>query len=178
MPNAFLIGTHIYLRPLEREDAPAIVPWFNDPEVIRTLRRYLPLTLVEEQEFIDHLRNSDHDLALSIALKESDRLIGVTGLHEIDYKNRHAGLGILIGDKSEWGKGHGTEAARLLIGYAFDTLNMNRVWLHVYEYNARGLRSYEKLGFQREGVLRQDNFRDGRYWDTIVMAVLRQDWTR
>ena len=60
--------------------------------------------------------------------------------------------------------------------YAFETLNLNRVWLHAFEYNKGGLRAYEKVGFKREGVLRQDCFREGRYWDTIVMGLLREEW--
>jgi RimJ/RimL family protein N-acetyltransferase len=75
-----------------------------------------------------------------------------------------------------WGKGHGTEATRLVLGHAFDTLNLNRVWLHVYEYNEAGLRLYQKVGFRTEGRLREDNVRDGRYRDTLVMAVLREEW--
>jgi RimJ/RimL family protein N-acetyltransferase len=53
---------------------------------------------------------------------------------------------------------------------------MNRVWLHVYEYNERGLRAYERVGFKREGVLRQHRYHEGRYWDTIVMGILREEW--
>jgi ribosomal-protein-alanine N-acetyltransferase len=174
--NPFLIGTKVYLRPLEREDAPILVPWFNDPEVTRTLRRYLPLALREEQDFIEKLGQNEHNLAVGIALRDSDRLIGGTGFHDMDFRNRHASFGILIGEKTEWGKGYGTEATSLMVGYAFETLNLNRVWLHVYEHNPKAVRVYEKVGFRREGVLRQDCYREGRYWDTIVMAILREEW--
>jgi RimJ/RimL family protein N-acetyltransferase len=174
--NPFLVGTKVYLRPLEREDAPVLVPWFNDPEVTRTLRRYLPLALREEQDFIEKLGQNEHNLAVGIALRDSDRLIGGTGFHDMDFRNRHASFGILIGEKMEWGKGYGTEATALMVGYAFETLNLNRVWLHVYEHNPKAMRAYEKVGFRREGVLRQDCYREGRYWDTIVMAILREEW--
>jgi RimJ/RimL family protein N-acetyltransferase len=174
--NPFLIGTKVYLRPLDREDAPVLVTWFNDPEVTRTLRRYLPLALREEQDFIEKLGQNEHNLAVGIALRDSDRLIGGTGFHEMDFRNRHASFGILIGEKAEWGKGYGTEATALMVGYAFETLNLNRVWLHVYEHNPKAMRAYEKVGFRREGVLRQDCYREGRYWDTIVMAILREEW--
>ena len=60
--------------------------------------------------------------------------------------------------------------------YAFRTLNLNRIWLHVFEFNERALRAYEKVGFVREGVLRQDVFREGRYWNTVVMGILRDEW--
>jgi RimJ/RimL family protein N-acetyltransferase len=176
MKNPFLIGAKVYLRPLDREDAPLLVPWFNDPEVARHLLRHRPLNLRDEEAFIDRVNQSEHDVGLGIVLRATDQLIGVTGFHLMDFKNRHCSFGISIGDKGEWGKGYGTEATSLMVQYAFDTLNLNRVWLHVYEYNQRGLRAYEKVGFKREGVLRQDTYREGRYWDTIVMAILRDEW--
>jgi ribosomal-protein-alanine N-acetyltransferase len=176
MKNAFLIGNKIYLRPLEREDAQQCMSWLNHPEITRWLLAYRPINLRAEEEFIDKALQSEHDLVLGIVAQATDRLIGGTGLHQIDFKNRHAGFGIVIGAKEEWGKGFGTEATRLMVQHAFETLNLHRVWLHVYEYNQRGIRTYEKVGFQKEGVLRQDTYRDGRYWDTIVMAILREEW--
>jgi RimJ/RimL family protein N-acetyltransferase len=176
MKNPFLIGAKVYLRPLDRDDAPLILPWFNDPEVTRTLARHRPVNLRAEEAFIDQLGQGGHDLVLGIAVRATDRLIGTTGFHHMDFTNRHCSFGISIGEKDEWGKGYGTEATTLMVRYAFDTLNLNRVWLHVFEFNERGLRAYEKVGFKREGVLRQNCFRDGRYWDTIVMGVLRDEW--
>jgi RimJ/RimL family protein N-acetyltransferase len=178
MINAFLIGKKVYLRPLEKADASLMVPWFNDQEVIRTLRRYRPLTLKEEEEWLDKVAQDEGGVVLGIVVRETDRLIGGTGLHQTDFRNRHSTFGIIIGEKTEWGKGYGTEATALVVRYAFETLNLNRVWLHAYEYNKAGLRAYEKVGFKKEGVLRQDCYREGRYWDTIVMGILREDWER
>jgi RimJ/RimL family protein N-acetyltransferase len=176
MKTPFLIGERIYLRPLERADAPVLQPWVNNPLVTRTLLRQWPLSLANEEEFIDRMAHSEHDLGLLIALKETDRPLGGTGFHQIDFRNRHASFGILLGEPADWGKGYGTEATRLMVGHAFETMNLNRVWLHVYEFNEAGIRAYEKVGFRKEGVLRQDVYREGRYWNTIVMGILRGDW--
>ncbi|MBI3800044.1 MAG: GNAT family N-acetyltransferase, partial [Deltaproteobacteria bacterium] len=81
-----------------------------------------------------------------------------------------------IGEKSEWSKGYGTEATALITGYAFETLNLNRVGLQVYEDNERGIKAYERVGFKREGLLRQMMYREGRYWHTITMSMLREEW--
>ncbi len=172
----FLIGPTIYLRPLEVADAPALVPWFNDGEVTRFLRRYYPMTVAREEEWLRALYQGPHDVAFGIALRADDRLIGAAGLHDVEPRHRHCFFGISIGDKSLWGKGHGTEATRLILRYAFHVLNLNRVWLHVYEYNPRAIRVYEKVGFRIEGRLRQDVFYDGRYWDTVSMGILREEW--
>jgi RimJ/RimL family protein N-acetyltransferase len=175
MIHPFLIGDQIYLRPLEPGDARQITPWVNDPDVTCNLFIYKPMSLQQEEEFLAKL-TKDGAIALGIALRSSDRLIGSAGLHDIDYKNGQCTFGILIGAKEEWGKGYGTEATRLFVDFAFGTLNLHRFWLHVYEYNVRGIRAYEKVGLQKEGTLRQARYHDGRYWDTYVMAILRQEW--
>jgi RimJ/RimL family protein N-acetyltransferase len=177
MQNPFLIGKRVYLRPLEREDALLVQPWLNDPEVTATLRTHGPLNLRAEESFIDKVTHSEHDLVGVIVRRDVDTAIGVAGLHQIDFKSRHAVFGITIGAKDAWDQGFGSEATFLLVRHAFATLNLNRVMLQVYEHNARGRHVYEKLGFQKEGVLRQESYRQGRYWDTIVMAMLRQEWT-
>lgn len=176
MQNSFLIGKTIYLRPIDRADAPTIQPWINDPDVRRHLLAYRPMNLQGEEDFIDNLRKSDDSVPLGIVIRESDRFIGTCGLHKIDLKNRQSAFGIVLGVKDEWDHGHGTEATRLIVGYGFDTLNLHRIWLHVAEDNARAIHCYEKVGFQREGTLRQDHFRAGRYWDTIVMGLLQDEW--
>ena len=114
-------------------------------------------------------------IEFAVLLLATGQLIGFGGLFDIS-RAMAATLFVGIGERDHWGQGHGTEATSLMVRYAFETLNLNRVWLHVYEYNRRGIRAYEKAGFRREGLLRQDTFRDGRYWDTVVMAVLRDEW--
>jgi RimJ/RimL family protein N-acetyltransferase len=176
MTNPFRVGTKIYLRPVERSDAARIVAWLNDPDVTRTLSVYRPMNLQNEEEFIARMSGSEHDVVLGIVVKESNAFVGVTGLHEIDFKNRHANFGINIGEKSAWSNGYGTEATSLMVQYAFETLNLNRIRLLVFKNNPRARRTYEKVGFRQEGVLRQERFSEGRYWDTITMALLRDEW--
>ncbi|MBI1830802.1 MAG: GNAT family N-acetyltransferase [Planctomycetes bacterium] len=176
MKNPFLIGERLYARPPERDDATVVQAWLNDPDVRRFLRLYRPIDLQAEVDYIDKTRSDQTAIGLLIALKEDDRPIGVCSLRDIDSKNRKAEFGIGIGDKACWGQGLGSEATQLMIDYGFATLNLNRVFLHVHAYNDRAVCCYEKLGFQREGVLRQEHFCDGRYWDTIVMSMLREEW--
>jgi RimJ/RimL family protein N-acetyltransferase len=175
MNNPFLIGDKVYLRALERADAPTLLPWFNDPDVRRFLLGYRPLNLQAEERFIDQIADDAHAVGLLIVRRDNDQLIGATGFKQINWKNRNAEFGINIGDKSCWGQGYGTEATALMIDYGFGTLNLHRILLQVFEYNPRAAHVYEKLGFKKEGVLRQEHFRDGRYWDTIVMGLLREE---
>jgi len=175
--NPFLIGDNIYLRAIEMEDAPRFVEWLNDPEVRCYLaRNFPPLNLGREREWIENLYKDQNSVTFAIVLKESDKLIGSTGLGDIDWRNRHAAFGIAIGDKTEWSKGHGTEATKLMVRYGFETLNLNRIFLTVFDHNPRAMRVYEKAGFLKEGVLRQDRYVNGAYRDTIVMGILREGW--
>jgi RimJ/RimL family protein N-acetyltransferase len=175
--NPFIVGEHVYLRALEVADAPSIAPWFNDSEINRFMQRHQPLSMHAEEEFLRGMSNDETDVRLGIVRKADDQLIGTAGLHP-EFRCRSARFGIVIGDKSAWDRGIGTAVTRMMVAHAFETLNLNRVWLHVYEYNPRGVHVYQKVGFRTEGQLRQETYRDGRYWDVIVMGLLRDEWAR
>ena len=83
---------------------------------------------------------------------------------------------ITIGERDAWGRGLGTEATRLMLGLAFDTLGLHRVGLTVFAFNERAIRSYRKAGFAIEGRMREAIVRDGRYWDELQMGVLQEEW--
>jgi RimJ/RimL family protein N-acetyltransferase len=178
MQNPHVIGERVYLRPLERADARTVQPWFNDPEVTANLQLRRPVNLDFEEEFIAKALESPDRVILGAALRADDRLIGSTGIETIDFDNRSGQFGIAIGDKAEWGKGFGTEVTRLMTGYGFERLNLNRLWLHVYDTNPGAARVYERVGYRREGVLRQARWQSTRYVDTIVMGMLREEWPK
>ena len=104
------------------------------------------------------------------------QLIGNCSLFRIDPVHRCATLGIVIGDKQQWSKGYGTEATRILVDVGIRTLNLNRIDLDVHEFNERGLRCYEKIGFVKEGEFREAVYADGLYYNTIRMGMLRDEW--
>jgi RimJ/RimL family protein N-acetyltransferase len=172
----FLVGDKVYLRAVEVSDAAAVQSWFNRPEVRRGTRQYLPRSLRAHEERLDQMTSDLTTILTAVVLREDDRLIGLCGLHEIDPRNHHAELGLVIGDPADWGRGLGADAARLMVSYAFDTVNLSRVWLEVYEDNPAARRIYERLGFQVEGTLRRHGFREGRWWDIQVMGMLAEEW--
>jgi RimJ/RimL family protein N-acetyltransferase len=81
-------------------------------------------------------------------------------------------------DSDYWSLGLGSEATKLMMRYAFDTLNLNRIQLHVYSENKPAIRIYNAVGFKKEGVLRQAMFRSGAYHDFWVMGMLKREWQR
>jgi len=177
MRNPFLIGERIYLRPLEEEDLDRCMRWINNPEITANLERRLPMSRTLEQEWLTGQYKSEKGFSLAIVLKDGDHHIGNCGLHSIDYVNRNAEFGIMIGEKEQWGKGYASEAARLIINYGFNQLGMHRIFLHVYSHNERAQRVYEKVGFRLEGSMRESYFRGGRYYDTLIMSILESEWT-
>ena len=178
MKHPFLTGERLYLRALERADAQSILPWINDRRVISNLTIFRPMNLAAEEAFIDAVNRSETDIVFGMCDRATDSLVGVAGLQRLDQKNRHAMFGIFIGDARNRGRGFGSEATSMVVNYAFDTLNLSRVWLHVFQNNKAGIRVYEKVGFKQEGLLREDDFRSGRYQNTVVMGVLRRERRR
>lgn len=112
----------------------------------------------------------------AIVLLENDKLIGNCGLMNIDQTNRKATIGIFIGDKEEQNKGYGTEVIKLLLDYGFNYLNLHNINLGLMEFNKRALACYKKCGFKEYGRRRKCNFVNGKYYDTIYMDILAEEF--
>ncbi|MFZ6026225.1 MAG: GNAT family N-acetyltransferase [Chloroflexota bacterium] len=105
-----------------------------------------------------------------------DKLIGFVSAWGLNWQHGDTFLGIGIGEEDFWGKGYGTEALRLFLGYVFREMNLRRVSLNVFGYNPRAIRSYEKCGFKIEGRLREAILKEGKRWDVVFMGILREEW--
>jgi len=168
-----LRGERLLLRPLASTDLRRCVKWFSDPQVIYFLGRNSPITLAEEERwFRDYERRTDEQI---FAIEVAGTHVGNLGLHKIDRTHRKADVGIVIGESAYWSKGYGTEAMRIALRYAFGELGLNKVSLDVLEYNTRAIRTYEKLGFQPEGLRREDIYKDGRFVNVLRMGILARE---
>ena len=174
-----IYGKRIRLRGVERDDLPRFVAWFNDPEVRENLLMQTPLTqAIEENWFEGMLKRPPEEHPLMIEVSDSgDWLpVGDCSLFDIHWSIRSAEVGIFIGEKSFWNQGIGTEAILLLLRHGFETLNLNRIYLRVFETNPRAVRCYEKVGLSHEGRDRQGMYKDGKYIDVLRMSILRGEW--
>jgi RimJ/RimL family protein N-acetyltransferase len=174
-----IYGERIRLRAVERADLPQFVEWLNDPEVRAGLLLHLPMSLAEEEVWFEGMIKRpppEHPMVIEVQQGGGWVMIGNCGMHNIDARCRSAEVGIFIGDKRRWNQGYGTEAMRLLLRHGFETLNLNRIQLDVYEDNPGAIRAYEKAGFVHEGRKRQGMYKDGRYIDVLIMSVLRSEW--
>ena len=152
--------------------------WINDSEIQQFLGRRHPMGRVQETEWLADQYKSETRYNLAIVLKDGDRHIGNCGFNAIDYVNRSAEFGILIGEKDAWQQGFGPEAARLIVQYGFEELNLHRIELEVFSLNPRARTAYEKVGFVLEGTKRESYFRHGTFHDTHVMSILESEWRK
>ena len=174
-----IYGKRIRLRGVERTDVPKFHEWINDPEVNEGLAVYLPMSMQDEEQWFERIAQQDQaEKPMAIEMSESNdwKLIGNCGVFNIEWIHRAAELGIMIGDKSSWDKGYGTETMQILLPHGFETLNLNRLYLRVYSTNPRAIRAYEKAGFVLEGTLREAVYKHGKYANVHIMSVLRSEW--
>jgi RimJ/RimL family protein N-acetyltransferase len=172
-----LPGSLVRLRCLERADLPQVVAWFNDPDTRAQLARTSPMSLAEEERWFDALLKSNTDAVFVIetlptARRPAPRMLGLCGIHQIDWKHRCGTVGIVIGGESDRGHGYGTDAMRVLVRHGTHDLNLHRVQLEVFDDNAAARASYARVGFVVEGVRKDAMFKAGRYRDLVMMAVI------
>jgi RimJ/RimL family protein N-acetyltransferase len=170
-----LKGEGVRLVPIDRtlhlENA---LRWMNDPEVTASLEFNLGISRRQEEAFFDRAEApSDTDFHWAI-LDEREAHVGFIGLHAVHWRHRSAKGGIVLGERSAWGRGVATRAIGVRSRFAFETLGLHRVEGHTV--NPAMCRVYEKAGYTREGTLREALWRDGRWLDAEMYAILDRDY--
>jgi RimJ/RimL family protein N-acetyltransferase len=170
-------GEKVVLRASMREDMQRQWVFENDAELWfwdgHTPR---PTSLESLLAHYDENGRKNDENEVSFAIEADGRYIGHCGLHSFDAINQTCELSIEIGDREYQGKGYGRDAIQLLLRYAFNHRNLNRVWLETHSENERAIRCYRACGFVEEGRLRQHIWLDGRFVDRVYMAILRQEY--
>ena len=193
----FLQSNTVYLRPYEERDVKYIHEWFNDPEVTHFMftgqkptREEQVKKIIEDdighgqdsrklesiKTIMDHETQAVTNTIFMVCDVGTDEVIGLVGLYEIHQTARKAEMRIIIGNKAYWGKGFGTEITEMINFYGFDRLNLHRIYLGVTDENKGGVRAYEKAGYVHEGILKEDIYRNSRYYDSVRMGILRKDY--
>lgn len=176
-PIVNIVGERVALGPLRRDLLPLYQRWINDFSTLRTVGMPpRPLTAEQEQGWYERQSTAEGEAAFTIYERATGRPIGTTSLHGIDYRNRSATFGIMIGEVDARGQGYGTETTRLMLDYAFTALGLHSVMLTVAEYNLAGQAAYARAGFRVFGRQRQCRLMGGRLWDTIYMDCLATEF--
>ncbi len=170
-------GDRLALSTIEPQDEPKLRTWINDPEIWSTLGMRRPINAPQETQRIEQFNTSSEDLIFGVYLKAEEKLIGTVGMHRIDAVSRRGVIGILIGEKDYQNTGYGTEAMQLILRYGFREMNLHRILLHVFGGNDRAIHVYEKVGFVREGTLRDHLWRHGRWNDVYIYGMLESEWS-
>jgi RimJ/RimL family protein N-acetyltransferase len=165
------------LRRPEFSDIQALYQQKNDPEIASMLGGFSTgYSITDLQRWVEYHSQRKDELLWVIAREDDDRCIGHIGLYQIDHRIRSAEFAIMIGDRSEWGKGVGRTLTKFVLNYGFDELNLNRIHLTALSTNERALRLYRSLGFKHEGTMRQAQYKGGKYIDVIAMGLLREEY--
>jgi len=170
-------GHRVRLRAVEPTDLPDYRRWLNDPEVSRYLKLYAPLSMPDEEAWYQAMRADPAQRVFAIET-ETGQHIGNLGLMDLNWKDRAAELGIVIGDKSQWGQGYAQDAIRTLLAFAFGEMNLNRIYLRVHVDHAPAINVYRKCGFVEDGRLREEIYAEGRYHDMLMMSILRREFAQ
>jgi len=173
-----LVGERILLRRFSKRDLPHIQRWSADAELRKLIGEVAPMSEAEGERFYKELRADKDRVWFVIVLKRNGRVIGEAGLLRMFRPWRNTDMTIIIGEKDAWGKGYGTEAGHLLLDYAFNRLGFHRISIGVVGFNKRALRFWESLGFEKEGVERDEYFYDNKYSDGIMMSILENEFRK
>ena len=160
---------------MEKADVSLKVKWFNDPDVNKTLLVEEKLELDKSLEWFERTRNDASRRDFIIETSDGNP-IGIIALVHISDVHRTAEIYIVIGEKDYWGKGVMLEAERLLIGWAFNSLKLEKIWADAVENNIASIITMKKLGFQIEGTLRRERFLRGRRIDVIKLGLLKEEF--
>ncbi len=174
-----LKGELIQLRKAIRSDMDEYLELLNDPEIARLIiGAVIPVSPEYAGSLIDGFHGINYSqIFFTIETLDEGRVIGFCLFKNLHPTHRFAELEqFFIGEKKYCNNGYGKDALKTLLKYCFTELNLNRIWLITYSYNKEAIQSYEKIGFLKEGVLRQIQFTKGEYHDGVIMAILKKDW--
>ena len=174
-----LFGTNIKLRPLQLGDENLFFRWRNDLEYIGLTKSFrLPKHEGVEKEWLASAMTdkSNKNIIFVIETLSGAKPAGFVQLSQIDWISRNCMFGIAVAEKDVQGKGIGSEAMNLVFGYAFNTLNLEKISLEVVAFNENSIHLYEKAGFEKEGVLKKHYFWKGGYHDVLIYGLFKENF--
>ncbi|HBV86999.1 MAG TPA: GNAT family N-acetyltransferase [Desulfosporosinus sp.] len=172
-----LKGQKTAIRPVEEDDIDELYEWYNDPDVNLWSSGAWPLnSLLSKDQIAVKFLDESPDIYRYSILDDNKQLIGTIGFKEVNIPARSAAIYVVIGKKSYWGKGYGTDALIVFARFLFTQWNLHRISLDTWDENTRAIKSYEKVGFKIEGRQREARYVLGNYHDAILMGLLRDEF--
>ena len=170
-------GEKINLSPINSDDYEIYTNWMNNYDTAKFITQYTNIiTEKSEKDYLERIENEKYNFA--IVVKENNKLVGNISLMDYDQLNQRAELGIFIGNSEDRHKGYGTEAIQLLLNYAFNYLNLNNIFLKVYDLNKNAINVYKKIGFKQIGKRHECFYFNGQLTDEIYMEILKKEYIK
>ncbi len=179
MATPFLIGKKTILRPVQLTDVPLFTRWMNDPVTRTYLMRRFPLTELDEKAWVEksgNLTGTPSNIAMVIETIDGEQPIGTMGLHNINWIDRNALTGTIIGEESYRGKGYATDAKMILLQYAFETLGLHKIISHALAKNEKSINYSKRCGYVVEATFKDDVFRAGAWEDVVSLMCFYEGW--
>ena len=171
-------GKYVKLRSLEVEELKILRDWRNSKHVRKTTREYRLLSMINQKKWFEsiHLENPPKHIMFGVVSKNGKKIVGVTGLTYIDWKNKHAEISIYLANKNWQKTKEATDTINTIIEYSFEELNLHRLWVEIFEISKENITLFEKLKFVKEGVLRDKVWREGKWWNSIIYSKLSTEY--
>lgn len=171
-------GDKIGLTAIEENELQTLMDWRNIPDFRKHFREYRELNMSMQKKWFNKINQDNSIYMFSIKRLEDKKLLGCCGLTYIDWKNRNADLSLYIGHNNSYidNNGYAKEASLLLFDYGFKELNLHKIWTEIYEYDDKKINLYEDIGFKEDGRLRDNNYYNGQWWDSIMLSILKNEY--
>ena len=171
-----ITGNHILLRAVEETDLAQLLEWRNNPDLRKYFREFRELNHTMQLKWFNERVNNDPSTRMfSIVEIKTNKLIGACGLCYIDWINKSADFSIYIGkDELYIDDVFSLDAAKLLIAYGFEELNLHRLWSEIYDFDIKKKDFFNKLNFDIDGVFRESHWHDNKWNDSLIYSLLNK----
>lgn len=172
-------GKNVYLSAIEENELEQLRKWRNLPEYRKYFREYREISATMQKKWFDNIVNNDNNtIMFSIHDTQNSNLLGCCGLCYINWIHRYSDLSLYIGKDECYidNDGIAEEGCKLLFDYAFNELELNKIWTEIYEFDDKKNNLYKKLGFKQDGFLREQYFYDGKWWGSYILSLLKKEY--
>lgn len=170
-------GKYVILRPLEESDLSLLKDWRNSLHVRKTTREYRLLNLINQKKWFESLHGENPPKHIMFGVMNKHRkLVGVTGLTYIDWKNKHAEISIYMHSENWQKTKEAKDIIDIIMKYGYNELNLHRLWVEIFQISKENIKLFEQIKFVKEGVLREKLWRNGKWWNSIIYSKLMTEY--
>tara|TARA_R110002110_G_scaffold76315_3_gene201152 strand:+ start:997 stop:1551 length:555 start_codon:yes stop_codon:yes gene_type:complete len=168
---------NIAIRAIEKSDLPILQDWRNNEDLRRYFREYREFSMLQKEDWYEKMI-FDNRFEMFMVLDSAVRPIGAAGFTYIDWLNRHCDLHFYIGQEGAWiDKEYAPNVLELMLYRGFNFLNMNKIWAEIYEIDIHKKSFFQDAGFEVDACLRQHYYYNGKYYNSYILSLLKEDWS-